>query len=468
MLPAAARPLPLSAARGGRRALSAPRGLLSALCLKRGTRSLSGPPRYQDFLTPLSARREPSATRALVPLMAIPGVISLGTGLPNPEMFPFEGFSFSVRRPGGGEAEEVRLTPAETAQALQYGPTPGLPRLVAALEDMQRREHSPPRDGWAVTVTTGSQDALTRAFEMLVAPGESMLVEDPTYSGALAFLRPYGAVLRGVATDAQGILPEALEAAATAAGPGPRPRVLYTIPTGQNPGGSTASPERRRAVYEIACRHDLLIIEDDPYYFLAYGDGDAPPAGRDAEYRRPEARSYLSMDVEGRVLRMDSFSKILSSGLRLGVATGPAPLVERLNLHAQATSLHSSGLSQMVAARLLETWGAAGWDEHVRATSLFYMRRRDAFLRAADERLAGLAEWSRPSAGMFVWMRLLGESDTEELIMRRAVDAKVLMLPGRSFSPSDETGPHVRAAFSLASVPDMETALDRFAGLLKG
>jgi DNA-binding transcriptional MocR family regulator len=148
---------------------------------------------------------------------------------------------------------------------------PGLPGLVEWLRALQLRVHRPPLPAadWSLSVTVGSQDAIVKCFDAMLGPGDSLLVDRPTYSGSLAYLKPMGVRLIGVETDGLGLVPDALERAITAiSDPSKRPRVLYTIPTGQNPAGSTLSLERRRAVYALACKYDFIILEDDPYYYL--------------------------------------------------------------------------------------------------------------------------------------------------------------------------------------------------------
>jgi kynurenine/2-aminoadipate aminotransferase len=167
---------------------------------------------------------------------------------------------------------------------------------------------------------------LAKAIDLLVDEGDPVLVEDPTYSGALSVFRPYNCKIVGIKTDQDGLVPDALQAVLKNWRAGqPRPRVLYTIPTGQNPSGTTLPNARRKAVYEIAAEHDLMIIEDDPYWNLRF-DGER------------DLHSLWSLDTEGRVLRLDSFSKIVSSGFRLGWVTGPKTLVERIQLDQQVTS----------------------------------------------------------------------------------------------------------------------------------
>ena len=393
-------------------------------------------------------------------------MISLGGGLPNPSLFPFKSLSFTV-----DDGTALELSAEELSSALQYSDTPGMPALRAHLEALQIREHGRAAgDGWSVSVTTGSQEGIAKAVDMLVGPDDTVLVDDPMYAGTLALMRPIGCDMRGVRCDLEGMVPGELdEAVRDLSSRGIRPRVLYTVPTGQNPSGSTASEARKRELYELACEHDLIVLEDDPYRFLHYGP-DRAPATADAEaaWQRPREASLFSMDTQGRVMRFDSLSKILSSGLRLGFVTGPDDLMVRLNLHTQASNLHPSGVSQALCAKLLTHWGEQGWERHVKQVALYYMRRRDVFEGLAKKYLSDYATWTTPTAGMFVWFDLNGVQDTQELIQKRAIDANVILLPGQAFSPSNSPSSCVRAAFSTATEEEMDLALSRFAGLLEG
>ena len=323
-----------------------------------------------------------------------------------------------------------------------------------------------------MAVTNGSQDGLCKMCEALVGPLDCVLTERPTYSGALSILRPLGCRILGLECDAEGIIPDSLAAVLGSwdeATQGRRPRFLYCIPTGQNPAGSTMSEGRKQAVYALCCRHDLIVLEDDPYFFLTYGTAKAPPAGSEEErsWTRPVVRSLWSMDTEGRVIRFDSLSKVLSSGLRLGFVTGPPAFVSAMLLSVQCGCLHSSGIAQVMAAKYLRHLGAEGWRRHVNAVSLFYLRRRDLLCSLAEQHLQGLAEFSLPTAGMFVWFRLLQVTDSKRLIEESARKALVLLVPGQVFMPDDSVSAFVRASFSLASEPDMELAVQRLAKVLR-
>ncbi|TPX62847.1 hypothetical protein PhCBS80983_g00084 [Powellomyces hirtus] len=409
------------------------------------------PDDYSSFFTPRSAARQPSAIRALQPLLSIPGMISLGGGMPNQETFPFKDLKFTLKEQAGGG--EITVSSDNLQKALQYSSTNGMPEFVAWLKDLQSSVHSPPYESFDVCVGNGSQDVLTKAFEMLLGEGDNLLIEAPAYVGSLAFLKPLGAKFVELPVDAEGLNPDTLESTLRDwPNPATRPKVLYTVPVGGNPTGTSTSAERKRRIYDIASRYDIIILEDDPYYYLQFAAERAP--------------TYFSLDRDQRVLRFDSFSKIFSAGMRLGWVTGPAPLVDRIALHSQTTLLHPSGVSQMLAFSLLDSWGKTGFLEHTLRVAAFYKDKRDTFLAAAEKRLKGVAEWVVPDAGMFVWLKLLGIADSSDLIRTKATEKKVLLVPGFEFFPNPRTTPYVRASFSQASPENMDEALKRLAELV--
>jgi kynurenine/2-aminoadipate aminotransferase len=424
---------------------------------------------YDQYLSERSALRKPSAIRALQPMLAIPGMISLGGGMPNKSTFPFKRI---VAELADGTMVDV-ATPDTIDEAFQYSPTQGIPRLVAHLEDIQTREHDFKNDGnFRLCVTTGSQDGLGKAFDMLLDKGDSLIIESPTYSGSLAYLEPLSCNLVGIETDHFGMVPEKLYNTLEnwdSLHPGKRrPKVLYTIPTGGNPTGVTMPAERKQKVYDLAKKYEMLILEDDPYYFLQFDDAESLNEGE----KRP--RSFYSIDNgEGRVLRFDSFSKLLSSGIRIGFVTGPTELVERLELHSQSTTLHTSGISQALVASYFDHLQGSGdsaynnFSSHIDNLCSFYQKRRDSFLQSAETHLEGLCEFNKPAAGMFVWIKIHDCENSALLVQNNAVDAKVLLVPGESFfAASAGPSPYVRAAYSTASEEDMDEALRRFALLL--
>eukprot|EP01122_Echinamoeba_exundans_P016800 TRINITY_DN8636_c0_g1_i1.p1 TRINITY_DN8636_c0_g1~~TRINITY_DN8636_c0_g1_i1.p1 ORF type:complete len:460 (+),score=105.71 TRINITY_DN8636_c0_g1_i1:76-1380(+) len=416
---------------------------------------------YEYFLSERGKRRKPSPIRALQPLMALPGMISLGGGLPNPSMFPFVKMEVGLR-----SGETVELSGKLLNDALQYSASFGLPELLELLKQDQSRQHNRAVDDnvWSICITTGSQDAIGKALDILVNDGDPIIVENPTYPGTLSAMSAMALQLVPVEIDEHGMKTDELEKLLDNWDQSKKkPKVIYTIPTGQNPSGATLSNARREHMYRIAQKHNLLIMEDDPYWHLRLKPYKADPSASQPE----PLRSIWSMDTDGRVMRFDSFSKVASSGIRVGLVTGPAPIVTKIQLVQQATTLHTAGVPQAMLVALLQKWGWAGWDAHIAKVQEFYSQRRDVFLGFAEKHLTGLAEWWVPSAGMFVWFKFLGVEDSSELIQQRALHAKVLMIPGKSCSADGKPSPYARAAFSVASDADMEEALKRLAQMLR-
>ncbi|KAI1888272.1 hypothetical protein AGOR_G00183310 [Albula goreensis] len=420
---------------------------------------------YSRFLTAVSAARKPSPIRILTELQqrSPPTLISLAGGAPNPNTFPFHSATIKVKNGPSVVFDETTMK-----RALQYSGSYGIPELISWMKDLQINLHNPPTAGYSperghmeMCVTTGSQEGLCKVFEMLVNPGDNILLDAPTYSGTLAALQPLGCNIINVPSDQYGMIPKGLKEIlsrwdpADSQKPGSTvPRVLYTIPNGGNPTGASMTTERKREVYELAREYDLLIIEDDPYYFL--------------QFQKPWAPTFLSMDVDGRIIRTDSFSKILSSGLRIGFVTGPKPLVDRVVLHIQASTMHTSTFTQLMVSQLLHGWGQEGFLKHVDGVVEFYRKQRDAMLSSADRWLKDVAEWHAPAAGMFLWIRLKDIADTQQLIMEKALEKEVLLVPGGVFTiDSSVPCPYVRAAFSLSTPQQIDEAFRRLSVLIK-
>ncbi|KAM7142765.1 kynurenine/alpha-aminoadipate aminotransferase, mitochondrial isoform 1-T1 [Molossus nigricans] len=420
---------------------------------------------YARFITAASASRRPSPIRILTEILsrAPKSVISLATGSPNPNMFPFKTAVITLEN-----GKTIQFDEDIMKRALQYSQSAGIPELLSWLKQLQVKLHNPPtlhyppsQGQMDICVTTGSQEGLCKVFEMLINRGDNILLNEPVYSGTLEALHPLGCNMINVSSDEYGMIPDALKEILSRWKPedskNPEkniPKFLYTVPSGNNPAGTSLTSDRKKEIYELARKYDFLIIEDDPYYFL--------------QFNKPWAPTFLSMDTDGRVIRADSFSKILSSGLRIGFITGPKPLIERVVLHTQVSTLHPSTFTQLMVSQLLHHWGEEGFLAHVERVIDYYRKQKDALLAAADKWLSGLAEWHAPTAGMFVWIKIKGISDVKKLIEEKAIKKEILMVPGNAFYiDSSAPSPYFRASFSLASPEQMDTAFQRLAQLIK-
>lgn len=367
-----------------------------------------------------------------------PGIISLGGGLPCPEYFPIDSLSMKVPVPPHFTEEATKRTGKtvtigkhdvaekpdaeyDLAIGLNYGQATGSAQMVRWVTEHTEIVHNPPYADWRACLTVGSTGALEQALRMLCDRnrGDAVLMDEFAFSTALETAEPLGIKVIGVAIDEQGLLPESMDEMLSEWDPkqhnGTRkPHVLYTVPSGQNPTGATMSEQRRRDVYEVCQKHDVFIIEDEPYYFLQmdpYVPGGASQQKAPAphpesidEFLSSMIPSLLSMDVDGRVLRMDSFSKVTIPGSRMGWVTASEQIVERYIRHAEVASQGPAGLSQVVLHKLLdEHWGHEGYFRWLMNLRTEYTKRRNVILDACEDFLPKeVVEWCPPAAGMFV------------------------------------------------------------------
>ncbi|PIA12934.1 PLP-dependent transferase, partial [Coemansia reversa NRRL 1564] len=347
-------------------------------------------------------------------------MINMAGGVPHPSMFPLMQVQARIRAPSGYSDDQDGVlvldkskhsSSAESLdELLQYNDGRGMGSYCRFLRKHTQMAHCPLYADWDVIASCGSTDAIGKVFSLFCQPGDSIIVEQWSFPGALSNLSTSGVKPVAVAMDSEGMLPEELDSVCTS-WTGERPlRAMYIVPTGQNPTGATMSLARRNAIYTVAQKHNLAIIEDDPYYFLQLG----PLATEQGNmYNQPQSGkqelvpSLLSLDVDGRVIRLDSFSKILAPNLRCGWITAPTYLLDRLQILNESSILQPSGLTQGVLAKMLsETWGLEGWSAHLRDLRAEYTQRRNLFVQLARKHLCGLVEFDVPTAGMFLWMKV--------------------------------------------------------------
>jgi 2-aminoadipate transaminase len=374
----------------------------------------------------------PSAIRAFAKYVNDPNVISFAGGVPNPETFPAERIADIA----------ARVVRERRAVALQYGPTRGIPRLCEFIASLcrERRIDCSAAD---VLTTTGSQQALDLIAHTLLDPGDTVLVELPTYIGGTASFFARSASVAGVAQDEHGIVPESLAEVARRT----RPKLVYTIPNFQNPSGRLMTQERRTRVLELAEELDFMLIEDDPYGELVYVDGaDTTP--------------MKSRDLSGRVLYLGSFSKVLAPGLRCGWIVAPQPLLERLEIAKQAADLCSGMLDQSVVDEFCASGELPSQIEKVRA---FYRGKRATLLDALERRFAGRATWTAAEGGLFTFMTLNDETIDTAARVPDAVQAGVAYIPGAPFFVDGSGHNTMRLTFAKESDERMVEGVDRLA-----
>ena len=381
-------------------------------------------------------KMNPSVIREILKVTEKPGIISFAGGLPSPQTFPIDAMR---------EASE-RVLRDDGKAALQYAASEGYaPLREWVAQDLLKQGMNVSPD--QVLITTGSQQGLDLVAKILIDAGSRILVETPTYLGALQAFTPMEPVAVGVNSDDHGVDADDLRAK-VGTGDG-KARFVYLLPNFQNPTGRTMTEERRAAVAQVAIDTGLPIIEDNPYGDLWF---DAPPAPS-LSSRHPEGSVYLG-----------SFSKILAPGLRLGYLVAPPALYPKLLQAKQAADLHTPSFNQRVVAEVLKD----GFIErHVPTIRALYKQQCEAMLAALDREMVGLGlTWNRPVGGMFLWVQLPKGLKAIPLLAK-AVDKGVAFVPGSAFYAEGADESTLRLSFVTATVDQINTGMTALAAAIR-
>ncbi|KAI1634447.1 pyridoxal phosphate-dependent transferase [Biscogniauxia mediterranea] len=476
-----------------------------------------------------SSSRKPCMLKQAARHLKKPGIISLGGGLPSAENFPIEELSMKVPRPPHFnrdpaveevlENEEISVGKYDVSErgavydlaiALNYGQSIGSAQLLRWVTEHTELVYNPPYADWRCSLTIGSTGALEASLRMFCdrARNDSLLTEEYSFATALETAAPLGIRVFGVAMDGEGLRADSLDEILTnwdvaARGGARKPTVLYTVPSGQNPTGATMGAQRRQDIYDVCSKHDVYIFEDEPYYYLqmpdykskgsngttngSNGHSATTTTSEDAvveAFLKTLMPTLLSMDRDGRVLRMDSFSKVVVPGSRTGWITASEQVIERYIRHAECASQGPAGISQLLLYKLVdETWGHAGYLRWVMSLRDGYARRRDTLLGACEDYLPrDIVSWVPPKAGMFLWLKIdhtkhpdfaagkKGILDIEKDLFDTCIDKGVLACRGswfRAETDKDPSGLFFRVTFAAAAASDMRTAIERFGAAVR-
>ena len=374
-------------------------------------------------------KMNPSVIREILKLTEKPGIISFAGGLPSPKTFPIQAFAAACASVLANDGEG----------ALQYAASEGYAPLRAWIAQSLPWEVDPAQ----VLITTGSQQALDLIAKILIDKDAKVLVETPTYLGALQAFTPMEPLFVGVASDAEGVELDDLKSKAEGA------RFLYVLPNFQNPTGRSMSEARRAALSAAAAQWGLPIVEDNPYGDLWF---DAPPP-LPLTARNPDGCIY-----------MGSFSKTLAPGLRLGFLVAPKALYPKLLQAKQAADLHTPSFNQRMVAEVLKDHFL---DRHVPTIRALYKSQRDAMLAALDKHLAGSGvTWNTPDGGMFLWLQLPEGMNAADLLPK-AVQRNVAFVPGAAFYANAPQLNTLRLSFVTASVEQINTGIAALAAVIK-
>ena len=352
----------------------------------------------------LSERVKPlkaSAIREMFKLMADPEIISLAGGSPAPELFP------------GDELSKIagKILMTNPTGALQYGTTDGYAPFKETVEKRVKKINSF-RNGDKIIITTGAQQGIDLAIKILVNEGDKVVVENPSFVGTLNSLRSYRAELIGVDVKEDGMDTDALEEVLK----NNDVKLIYTIPTFQNPSGITMSVEKRKRILEFATKYDCIILEDNPYGDLRFAGEDVP--------------TIKSMDTEGRVIYVGSFSKILSPGMRLGYTVANEELSDRIEVVKQVNDVHTPLLTQMMAYEFMKKYDI---DKYIEKSRELYGRKCAFMLSCMDKYFPKSVTWTKPEGGLFILCTAPQGTNTNELLAK-TLEYKVAFVPGNSFS----------------------------------
>ena len=390
--------------------------------------------KFSDKVTGLQA----SAIREILKFTSDPEVISFAAGNPAPEAFPTE-------RIAEISAELLRDDPV---LALQYNITEGYTPLRDFLKSWMTEKNCFHKEFDELIVTSGGQQANELSCKVLLNEGDTLLCESPSFIGSLNAFRSYNVNLVGVDIEADGIDLEKLENALKTE---KNVKILYLIPNFQNPTGRTMSLAKRKAVYELACKYDFIILEDDPYGELRFAGENVP--------------TIKSLDTEGRVIYSSTFSKIISSGFRTGFVSAPAPIIQKMIVCKQVSDVHSNIWAQVVSHRFMTT---VDREAHFRKLRDIYRKKCDLMCSYIENGFSKDITYIKPQGGLFIWCTLPDSCDMNAFCTKAVKDYKVAIVPGNSFSiRQDEVSKSFRLNYSTPTNEQIEKGMDILARMTR-
>ena len=377
----------------------------------------------------------PDAVGAILQAAADPKIISFAGGLPAPELFPVKEMKAAVDKVFEEHGQE----------AMQYGAAKGVTALREVIQQHVKEKEDVDSELDNVLVTTGSEQALDLVGKAFVDPGDTVLVEQPTYLCALDVFRSYGANFASVEMDEDGMKMDALEEALKA---NPNTKLIYTVPNFQNPTGRTMTEERRKQLAELAEKYDVYVLEDNPYGEIRFAGQHVP--------------AVKSFDKSGHVLYMSTFSKTLAPGFRLGWLVADEDVVNKLTVLKQSADLHTDNLAQFAVAQFFADNDV---DAHVKEISALYGKRKDLMLEGIKKYFPEGVKYTDPEGGMFLWVEVPGVDDTVELF-KECLEHDVAFVPGDPFFAGEVQPGAFRLNYSNMKEDQIEVGLKRLGAAL--
>ena len=375
------------------------------------------------------------AVGAILQAAADPKIISFAGGLPAPELFPVKEMKAAVDKVFEEHGQE----------AMQYGAAKGVTALREVIQQHVKEKENVDSELDNVLVTTGSEQALDLVGKAFVDPGDTVLVEQPTYLCALDVFRSYGANFASVEMDEDGMKMDALEEALKA---NPNTKLIYTVPNFQNPTGRTMTEERRKQLAELAEKYDVYVLEDNPYGEIRFAGQHVP--------------AVKSFDKSGHVFHMSTFSKTLAPGFRLGWLVADKAVVNKLTVLKQSADLHTDNLAQFAVAQFFADNDV---DAHVKEISALYGKRKDLMLEGIKKYFPEGVKYTDPEGGMFLWVEVPGVDDTVELF-KECLEHDVAFVPGDPFFAGEVQPGAFRLNYSNMKEDQIEVGLKRLGAAL--
>ena len=375
------------------------------------------------------------AVGAILQAAADPKIISFAGGLPAPELFPVKEMKATVDKVFEEHGQE----------AMQYGAAKGVTALREVIQQHVKEKENVDSELDNVLVTTGSEQALDLVGKAFVDPGDTVLVEQPTYLCALDVFRSYGANFASVEMDEDGMKMDALEEALKA---NPNTKLIYTVPNFQNPTGRTMTEERRKQLAELAEKYDVYVLEDNPYGEIRFAGQHVP--------------AVKSFDKSGHVLYMSTFSKTLAPGFRLGWLVADEDVVNKLTVLKQSADVHTDNLAQFAVAQFFADNDV---DVHVKEISALYGKRKDLMLEGIKKYFPEGVKYTNPEGGMFLWVEVPGVDDTVELF-KECLEHDVAFVPGDPFFAGEAQPGAFRLNYSNMKEDQIEVGLKRLGAAL--